>query len=88
MFTSEKSLLSEKGTYYKQACVDPESFVNGVQLNSEYIFFMIRSTTNLKHTFRGFNCIQNYHLGRYMVRYTVINLFLRRLVSGAVKRDF
>ena len=32
----------------------------------------------------GDNCIQNFHLGRYMVGYTVGNLVLRRRVSGAV----
>ena len=36
----------------------------------------------------GDNCIQNFHLGRYIVEYTVGNLVLRRRVSGAVKRDF
>ena len=36
----------------------------------------------------GDNCIQNFHLGRYIVGYTVGNLILRRRVSGAVKRDF
>ena len=36
----------------------------------------------------GYNCIQNFHLGRYIVGYTVGNLVLRRRVSGAVKRDF
>ena len=36
----------------------------------------------------GDNCIQNFHLGRYIVGYTVGNLVLRRHVSGAVKRDF
>ena len=34
------------------------------------------------------NCIQNFHLGRYIVGYTVGNLVLRRRASGAVKRDF
>ena len=34
------------------------------------------------------NWIQNLHLGRYIVGYTVGNLVLRRRVSGAVKRDF
>ena len=33
-------------------------------------------------------CIQNFHLGRYIVGYTVGHLVLRRRVSGAVKRDF
>ena len=36
----------------------------------------------------GDNCIQNFHLGRYIVRYMVGNLVLRGRVSGAVKRDF
>ena len=36
----------------------------------------------------GDNCIQNFHLGTYIVGYTVGNLVLRRRVSGAVKRDF
>ena len=36
----------------------------------------------------GDNSIQNFHLGRYIVGYTVGNLVLRRRVSGAVKRDF
>ena len=36
----------------------------------------------------GDNCIQNFHLGWYIVGYTVGNLVLRRRASGAVKRDF
>ena len=36
----------------------------------------------------GDNCIQNFHLGRCIVGYTVGNLVLRRRVSGAVKHDF
>ena len=36
----------------------------------------------------GDNCIQNFHLGRYIVGFTVGNLVLRRRASGAVKRDF
>ena len=35
----------------------------------------------------GDNCIQNFHLGRYIVGYTVGNLVLRRSASGAVKHD-
>ena len=34
------------------------------------------------------NHIQNFHLGRYIVGYTVGNLVLQRHVSGAVKLDF
>ena len=44
---------------------------------------MLKSINHL-----GDNCIQNFHLGRYIVGYTVGNLVLRRRVSGAVKRDF
>ena len=36
----------------------------------------------------GDNCIQYFHLGRYIVGYTVGNLVLRRRESGPVKRDF
>ena len=36
----------------------------------------------------GDNCIQNFHLGRYIIGYMVRNLVLRRRASGAVKRDF
>ena len=36
----------------------------------------------------GVNCIQNFHLARYIVGYMVGNLDLRRRASGAVKRDF
>ena len=36
----------------------------------------------------GDNCIQNFHLGRYIVGFTVGNLVLRGPASGAVKRDF
>ena len=39
-------------------------------------------------TFLGDNCIQNFHLERYIVQYTVGNLVLRRRASGAEKRDF
>ena len=34
------------------------------------------------------NCIQNFHLGRYIVWYTVRNLVIPRRASGAIKRDF
>ena len=36
----------------------------------------------------GDNCIQNFHLWRYIVGYTVGNLVLRRRESGVVTRDF
>ena len=36
----------------------------------------------------GDNCIQNFHLGRYIVGYTVGNLVLRWRISGALKHDF
>ena len=36
----------------------------------------------------GDNCIQNFHLGSYIVGYTVGKLVFRRRASGAVKRDF
>ena len=36
----------------------------------------------------GDNCIQKFHLVRYIVGYMVGNFVLRRQVSRAVKRDF
>ena len=39
-------------------------------------------------SYLGDNCIQIFHLGRYIVGYTVGNFVLRRRVSGAVKHDF
>ena len=36
----------------------------------------------------GDNCIQNFHLGRYIVGYTVKSLVLQQPRSGAVKCDF
>ena len=36
----------------------------------------------------GDNCIQNFHLGSYIVGYTVGNLVLQRRTSGAVKLNF
>ena len=36
----------------------------------------------------GDNCIQIFHLGRYIVGYSVGNFVLRRRVSGVVKHDF
>ena len=35
------------------------------------------------YAYLGDNCIQNFHLGRYIVRYTVRNLVLRGRASGA-----
>ena len=34
------------------------------------------------------NCIQNFHLGRYIIGYTVGNLVLLPRESGAIKCDF
>ena len=52
------------------------------------MFFIAIVNKTLRHCHLGDNCIQNFHLGRYIVGYTVGNLVLRRRVSGAVKRDF
>ena len=41
-----------------------------------------------ENTYLGDNCIQNFHLGRYIVGYTVGNYVLRRRVSGVVKHNF
>ena len=52
---------------------------------------LIGYTTHKRHScliHLGDNCIQNFHLWRYIVGYTVGNIVLRRRVSGAVKHDF
>ena len=51
----------------------------------EYTCFF---TNNKFVTCLGDNYIQNFHMGRYIVGYTVGNLVLWRRVSGAVKLDF
>ena len=50
----------------------------------------VQSHYNTSHYFNnlGDNCIQNFHFGSYIVGYTVGNLVLQQLVSGAVKCDF
>ena len=44
--------------------------------------------TYMIRTLLGGNCIQNFHMGRYINVYMVGNLFLQLRLSGAVKRDF
>ena len=39
-------------------------------------------------SYLGDNCIQHFHLGRYMVRFTVGNLVLQPGASWAIKCDF
>ena len=51
--------------------------------NANQLFNSFENVTKL-----GDNCIQNFHLGRYIVGYMVGNLVLRRRPSGAVKLDF
>ena len=41
----------------------------------------------IKGSYLGENCILNFHLGRYIVRYMVGNLVLWRRTSRALKRD-
>ena len=36
----------------------------------------------------GDNCIKKFHLGRYIIGYTVGNLGLRQRAGGVVKHDF
>ena len=55
----------------------------------DMIQYMQQWTFHIKcRLYLGDNCIQNFHLGMYIVGYTVGNLVLRRRISGAVKRDF
>ena len=50
------------------------------------LYILTHASTYIKYL--GDNCIQIFHLGRYIVGYTVGNFVLRRRVSGAVKHDF
>ena len=54
-----------------------------------FTIIMLSRTRRLSHqkTNLGDNCIQNVHLGRYIVGYMLENFVLRRRVSGAVKRN-
>ena len=60
-----------------------EQYINiaTTMTNASYIL-----VNNLEHNL-GYNCIQNYHLGRYIIGYRVGNLVLWQLASRAVKRD-
>ena len=64
-------------------------------VSSDYITVHLkwRMTTNFPHLYEektqlGDNCIQNFHLGRYIISYMVGNFVLGRRVSRAVKRNF
>ena len=50
------------------------------------MFFSLRYEWKNRRAHLGDNCIQNVHLGNYIVGYMVGNFVLRRRVSGAVKR--
>ena len=52
------------------------------------LFYVQRKLIYVDVNYFGDNCIQNVHLGRYIVGYIVGNFVLRRRVSGAVKRNF
>ena len=51
-------------------------------------FLVMHHSSYFSATHLGDNCIQIFHMGRYIVGYTVGNFVLRRRVSGAVKHDF
>ena len=51
--------------------------------NANQLFNSFENFTKL-----GDDSIQNFHLGRYILRYTIGNLVLRRRASRAVKHDF
>ena len=58
------------------------------ELNPMHSYFHKLLKNKIHLLYFGDNCIQNFHLGSYIVRYTVGNLVLRRHASRAVKRDF
>ena len=59
--------------------------MRGVKYKLTFLFF---KKTNVVVCKLGDKCIQNFHMGRYIVGYTVGNLAVRRHARGAVKRDF
>ena len=64
-------------------------YQNILLLQEIFVIFLVKGITNLLRSVDlGDNCIQNFHLGKYIVRYTVGNLVLQRQASGAVKCDF
>ena len=83
-------------------CYFEKHFVNSRPENQHFIweqgeksFWIFRTFTlywvNLISSlwvYLGDKCIQNFHLGRYVVRYKVENLCLKQRASRAVKRDF
>ena len=46
------------------------------------------SKCSFGEVYLGDNCIQNFHLGKYILRYMVGNLVLRGHAREAVKHDF
>ena len=60
-----------------KACLEQEQIIEQRKKNPE----------KKVKTFKGDNHIQNFHLGRYIVRYTVGYLVLRWCGSGVVKCD-
>ena len=63
------------------------NFVRHILYNLCFIYLDTVTKVSFGHKL-GDNCIQIFHLGRYIVGYTVGNFVLRRRVSGAVKHDF
>ena len=65
-------------------------FDNVTNLRHYILRYSVANSTSLRSVafHLGDNCIQNFHLGSYIVGFTVRNLVLRRRVNGAVKRDF
>ena len=59
-----------------------------MKINVKSTATLIRNAKSRLRAHLADNCIQNFHLGRYIVGYTVGNLVLRRHASGAVKSDF
>ena len=67
--------------------------VNQLRIVSSILFLIVYQLCLKERKKNAFyqlrdNCIQTFHLRRYIVGYTVGNLVLRQRVSGAVKRDF
>ena len=74
--------------YNSPLIIEVKSTVNRRSTRQPRYIGLIKTLIPLSEIYLGDNCIQMFHLGRYIVGYTVGNLVLRRRVSRAVKRDF
>ena len=99
-FTAKQTFCLGNCIYSKTCVKWPLSKDHKLVFNTNYRFMQVKSIAecskgSILQNFwpslwyhLGDNCIQNFHLGRYIVGYTVGNLVLWWRASGEVKSDF